>query len=758
MEHHVEIYDIQENGRSKADLKIPDLNLFISGFRVVPGTMGKGAIVHMPKGMGTDWKYSEIAWPKVREMISAVYLENSQIKEIYVKLFETADAATSLQVVKPSEHQPYSSAELIVDLYNFDYKKDTCQASIILPGSRRREEGFSVKQAGNAVHVYMPKQYGMKWRFREITWKEVQKAIAEQYRKENKFIQSGSSIPVCQSGFAAEFHHVSEIYRYNLLIQDDIQTIGTATLEIRNESYSIKIDEETLETVAKYDLDKAELEELSKTAFSSEQFISEQKNFLHIEVEYCTGYSLCAFVDFILPGSTHEWKNFYIRELESGEVVVKTPNTLHGKWSNPHYPWKVLCEMIEKEYRRFKETSGFSDKTEEDLEQSHEVESEKHEKTEAEFNNEAERKSEEPVMSKKKKQLLDTCNQLGRVRNAEHSAFSFVPHSILKLVPAEFDRKYLVQKLIAALNSPQGGIGAFEIEILDWISRLKYVSKTMLLDLVLSGYISLGNREKITATKVTDVMNRLYKFDLIEMSRFVAVDDNGEPLEERKKAIYRIHTLGATGYNLLREMGRHPERRNSFGVLADGNTVKKHLSATQWLVYWLTHYSKDEILDYSINTILNQMGQKWNGAKVYAIITFDAAVIVAEPVRRCEDFEIEINRIELKEKLLRFIEMFDHEDQLYNETRDQVVFSTRPIVSFVCEDDEHMKEIAAYMAEMTGKYPQQEMWFTSDPRMYNYNYAGERFYHLCDGELRQLVLEDAIGLPEKTMEELGQLL
>lgn len=76
MEHLVNIYDIQENGRCKADLQIPELNLVINGFRVVPGTTGKGVIVHMPKGMGTDWKYSEIAWPDVREMISSVYLEN----------------------------------------------------------------------------------------------------------------------------------------------------------------------------------------------------------------------------------------------------------------------------------------------------------------------------------------------------------------------------------------------------------------------------------------------------------------------------------------------------------------------------------------------------------------------------------------------------------------------------------------------------------------------------------------------------------
>lgn len=167
MEHLVNIYDIQENGRCKADLQIPELNLVINGFRVVPGTTGKGVIVHMPKGMGTDWKYSEIAWPDVREMISSVYLENPQIREIYIKLFETEE--NPLHAIKQAEHQQYSKEGVFVNLYNFDYKNNTCQASVILPGSRRRVEGFSVKKAGKTVHVYMPKQYGMKWRFGEIT-------------------------------------------------------------------------------------------------------------------------------------------------------------------------------------------------------------------------------------------------------------------------------------------------------------------------------------------------------------------------------------------------------------------------------------------------------------------------------------------------------------------------------------------------------------------------------------------------------------
>ena len=219
----------------------------------------------------------------------------------------------------------------------------------------------------------------------------------------------------------------------------------------------------------------------------------------------------------------------------------------------------------------------------------------------------------------------------------------------------------------------------------------------MIFDLVLSGYISLGDRAKTSADKVTNVMNRLYKYDLIELSRFISADDNGDALEERKGSIYRVHTLGATGYNILKEMGRHLERRNPFGVLVDGNTVKKQLSANQWLIYWLTHYPKNDILDFSINTIIHLIGPMWNGARIYASINLETVSVIAEPIRRCEDFEKESSVAELQEKLLRLIEMFDNEDQLYTSTREQIVFPARPIISFVCEDDEHMREIVGYI-------------------------------------------------------------
>ena len=61
------------------------------------------------------------------------------------------------------------------------------------------------------------------------------------------------------------------------------------------------------------------------------------------------------------------------------------------------------------------------------------------------------------------------------------------------------------------------------------------------------------------------------------------------------------------------------------------------------------------------------------------------------------------------------------------------------------------------MAGTISDYPRQEIWFTSDLCMFNYDCIGERFHNVCGGELQQIALEEAIGLTEKTMEELGQL-
>lgn len=744
MEYKININEVQENGRCKADLNIIDLNLFIGGFTVVPGTGGRGVIVHMPKGMGTNWKYKEIEWAYVRKIISEEYLKYPGIDEILKSII--VDAAEGKKETKSFVDASVKLTELYVHLYNFESETGNCLAGIILPKSKIRIEGFRVKNdVGGGISVYMPKHLRTSWKYEEITWKSVRQKITEQYQKERYYIETSKESLQEKNGFKVEFHSCIIEYKYEMTIKqlrggEDIQ----GSFFIGEERVRFDISSNDREVLHNMGVEIKELAQMCKSAFDSDLPVSDQKDIIILTVGDCIGQTVSAMVDFSLPNNSYVWNDFFIKQIEDGTIIISTPTSLKKKWVNPKYPWNVLRNMLKNKFLTYITTLEMGDDGNEDA-----LEAEIDE-TEVDIS-----VVEKAEPSEKKKQFIALRNQMQRVRNAENTAFAFMPHSILKLIDVSVERRGLTRQIVYAINSPQGGIGLFEIEILDWVSRFKYVAKTMILDLVLSGCISLGGRERITATKMTDVMNRLYKYDLIESSNFVSVDDIGNPLTEGGGAKYRVHSLGATGYNLLREMGRHPERRNPFGVLTDGNTVKKQLSANQWLVFWLTHYEKSYVLDFSINTIINLIGLKWNGARIYASINLETESIIAEPVRRCEDFEKESYIIGIQEKLMRLIDMLDNRNQLYTPLREQIIYPTRPIISFICEDDEHMREVAEYVSGIITECGRQRVWFTTDIRMFNYDCKGKRFFELIDGNFEAINLKEKIGLEEMTMEERG---
>lgn len=355
------------------------------------------------------------------------------------------------------------------------------------------------------------------------------------------------------------------------------------------------------------------------------------------------------------------------------------------------------------------------------------------------------------VNEKKKK----TKNSLDRVMSASNSAFSFVPQTVLQLV--ENDHYMPPWELVNAINKRvSGGIGPFEIQLLDWINMLKYSTKAMLLDLIISGYISLGWRGKTNASKITETFNRLAKYDLIDLTRFVAVSEKGELLNDNR-SIIRINSLGKTGYTLLKEMGRQPRKRDTFTVLADGNTVKRYLSANQWLIYWLSHYAEKDVLDYSTAQIINVIGSEWNGGRIYASVTMKNCVMIAEPLRRYEEFEVEKETQAMYKKFLRFVLMFDNLHQLYTAAREPLTYPMRPIITYVCEDEAHMQEMAELLKSFMKEHTRQEVWFTTDQRIFNYEMAGKRFTRM-DFEKEILVevdLEAKVGVKEMTMEERG---
>lgn len=755
MEYNVNIYELQENGRCKANLLISELDFYVNGFTVVPGPHGHGVIVHMPKGMGTEWKYKEIEWAEVRRIISEEYLKIPLVKEILEEISTKSKAENRKYFEKKIPSLNTKKAhQIFVNYYDFDEKTNDCLASIILPKSRMRIEGFRVKnEKTGGISVYMPQHLGTIWKYQEISWKDVRQIITEEYIKEKQYVEKGQDKCSDEEAFCTIFRNTQKTYKYELVLKEistEKEVRGFLLLTDDRVKTTIKSED-----IQEFGISSEELHQLCTNAFENDYNETAQYKTVTLTIGDCSGCIISAMVDFILPDSEHCWKNFYVRQNEDATIVVSLPTSLKSKWKNNRYPWPILCEMIK---RRFLEYIYEYDEGYSVSQNSIREESSNFEDKEVEINQQQEEITEFETQETSTKEIDQTrYNRLLRVRNAENIAFAFVPQSVLKLVEVKTERKNLTRQIVSAMNRANGGIGPFEIELLEWVSRFKYIVKTMILDLVLSGYISLGERENITANKMTDIMNRLYKYDLIETSQFVSVDDNGEVLDSEKRSIYRVHTLGATGYYLLKEMGRHPERRNPFGVLADGNTVKKQLAANQWLVYWLTHFSRGALVDYSINFVINQIGQKWNGARIYASINLETVAVIAEPVRRCETFEKDKRTIEIQEKLTRIIEMLDNEDQLYNAMREQIVYPVRPIISIICEDDNHINEVAQSVSDIIDTFSQQDVWFTSDVRLFNYDCKGERFLKLVGNKLEIVSFSETIGIEEMTMEERGDL-
>lgn len=310
-------------------------------------------------------------------------------------------------------------------------------------------------------------------------------------------------------------------------------------------------------------------------------------------------------------------------------------------------------------------------------------------------------------------------------------------------------------ELVNALSRGSlGGIGPFEIHILDWISRLRYVSSTMLLDMFRGGYISFGWRETVTQSKLAKIISRMNQYDLIEISNFVTVDDNGLPQEDGKMtSVMRILTLGRTGNTMLHELGRSDARYNAFDTFQDGNTVKRYLAANQWLIYWLTAYPKAVEDNYETAEVIYQKGSDFAGARFYATVTCNNYTMVAEPLRRVEEFEKEEANGWIRSKFQRFLSMFSNLDELYL-GQEEISFGQRPALVYICEDDEHMHELLAVLAEDMKANPEQTVWFTTDLRIFNYNMAGKRFLTPVNGQLEVVDLQAVMGVQE-SLEECG---
>ena len=119
-------------------------------------------------------------------------------------------------------------------------------------------------------------------------------------------------------------------------------------------------------------------------------------------------------------------------------------------------------------------------------------------------------------------------------------------------------------------------------------------------------------------------------------------------------------------------------------------------------------------------------------------------VEVGEAVRRVEDFEQHRNKNTLRKKLERWIKIFDNFKNIYirrtNSGVDKFIIERRPVLIYICEDDEHIDEIRKIFADILAEHPNQEIWFTTDLRIFNKDMVGQRF--LKEDLNRQCVVFD----------------
>lgn len=237
------------------------------------------------------------------------------------------------------------------------------------------------------------------------------------------------------------------------------------------------------------------------------------------------------------------------------------------------------------------------------------------------------------------------------------------------------------------------------------------------------------------------------ELDLIDITRFVKVDDRGDLIKCNRNA--RIISVGTTGRVLLRQFESDIVRMDYRSIMQPGNAVKRYLAANLWLLYWLRTY-KDEIGEnYETSYVAMQKGAEVSTkARLYASVAINGMTLIAEPVRRSEDFEISARNEEHKRKLKRIMDLYKDPEQIYVENQ-KITFENRPIIVLICEDEQHIREVWEYVKECLEDDPDQIIWFTADLWLYGDDNCGNRFYQFENNELVRADLQKYLGVDKE---------
>lgn len=709
----IQLHDFDAKGNCLADIMLQHSGTVISDLKVMNGP-GGSIMVHMPTWMHSSWAYPEIAWSEVRKAVTTKY------------------KSTEIQDLIPHIH-----------LHHYD-SIGNCLADITLPESGIQVTGLKVMQGpGGGIMVHMPSWMHTRWSYPEIQWATVRQIVTEKYKETASACTSNIHVVQRQdikTSAAPRFR----FYSKQILIDTSItiqpnesneQIPGFHLVSDCNGKEWVYMPSSMSANWSRTDITWDDVRKQILYAFQERgntnlsRWEGPTLNILFGESQTIESY----LVDAELPHKRNIIKGFRLKKTDTIRV---SPPSWMGRWNDSVYSWSMICNLISNSFEVFSAQNcapSTSPETGDNLPK--------------QIKNGNQREVDKETAPKEK--VVREKNEYGRIKNAENSSLKYYPHTVLRLSDKDSDsqpKKKMFDLVTALSKGSQGGIGPFEINILNWVDRLKYVSSTMLLDLIRGGYVATGWREDITQSKLAKILSRMSQFDLVTLTRFVTIDDNGIPVSEAH-SIMRILTLGKTGSVLLHELGQNTTRYNAFNIFQDGNTVKRYLAANQWLIYWLTTFPTAISENYETSTVIYQKGSDFSGARIFAAVTCNDCTLVAEPLRRVEAFEGESNKNWLRQKYLRFLNLFSHLDELYA-GQEEISFATRPVLVYLCEDDTHIEEVWDVLSDMIVTHSEQEVWFTTDLRIFNYNKKGERFLRL-DLEGKHIVdISERMGVSE----------
>lgn len=635
-----------------------------------------------------------------------------------------------------------------VELREFDAAGNG-QADVTLPASGAVIRGLKVMRGlGGGLMVHMPAWMHTRWSYVEVQWSEVRKAVTDAYWQ----ALSGGTLPAQAQDGPGERAEVpvcsfrSQRRKVETMADVALSASGTVISSVyisymAEDGGSIRVSM-PLYMHGQWNIREIGWEPLSEIVAAEyrRQILGEtalkKPTGINVTIKEARYVDMC-LADVKLPNKLREVKGFRLKKIEGRGLIISMPHWM-GRWVDSEYSWFDLCQIISSAYGRYEVDMDAAEQGEEALE------------LPAGENGGEEAVPNQPegpsILPQANALVKREKNELGRIKNAENSSFRFFPRTVLRLEDALGDvkQKRKIFDLVNAMaKGSVGGIGPFEVNILSWVEKLRYVTSTMLLDLIRAGYVSSGWRGDVTQAKLAKIITRMCSYDLINLTRFMTVDDEGNHLVS-SYSVMRITTLGKNGSTLLRELGRSRARYNAFDIFQDGNTVKRYLSANQWLIYWLTTYKAEVEESYETSYVIHQKGVEFSGARIYATVTLNDYPMVAEPVRRVEEFEAVSSRQALRDKLERFMTMFDNLDQLYH-GKDEISFSQRPIIVLLCEDDAHMDEIWEAVHDLLEHKREQIVWFTTDLRIFNYDMKGQRFLTMDGGEKQPVKLDVYFG-------------